>query len=443
MNKSKSKQNHLSFYNDVEPYNPPENRPLYWDDCTRYIVTRTIQKDKILTKKQIIHQLSLEVWKRWNAADLCPLGAQAIENKIESVILPVYKKYSKGSAGVSHQKREKTIPVATIRKSSRLSVSDVPFLGEELNEEESTSPPETTPQQMIASDTNEDEEVEKVDKKELYQKWMRDYGERLFDVFITETMKKQLKNGYAFDSDFLDDQRDPNQRRTVMHIQKVTKNFIQNEKERQQLQAKRYVCEQKKKGNSLFKLIDIDSVFGTDEIDDEIESNDDHDQDFKVPLNSSMISSTSNALTRSILEQRETSFLASYESTGTQTDKYTPQVFTRDTMKGKLCAPEYLEAGAMLMALNRQSASQAVMSMLICDKVIHKQKRKLPLVMQKKYRKERLALKRMIARKRISTTNEENEDLESDDDEGEAQVEESIHDVIMNETERTVDDAVR
>ena len=76
---NKRSQNKLSFYSDVEPYNPPQNRPLYWDDCTRYIVTRG--KDKTLSKSVVIHQLSTEIWNRWNNADLCPMAIKILKKR--------------------------------------------------------------------------------------------------------------------------------------------------------------------------------------------------------------------------------------------------------------------------------------------------------------------------------------------------------------------------
>ena len=85
-----------SFYHDGEPFNPPQNRPFYWDDW-------------------------VEVWNRWNAGDLCPLSINGKLKRLETVVLPVYEKYSKGKLpGKSHKKKKVTTPVlAPGRRSKR------------------------------------------------------------------------------------------------------------------------------------------------------------------------------------------------------------------------------------------------------------------------------------------------------------------------------------
>ena len=69
--------------------------------------------------------------------------------------------------------------------------------------------------------------------------------------------------------------------------------------------------------------------------------------------------------------------------------------------KSSLCHEAYLQAGFLMCAVGNQSPSQAVMNMMIIDTQIYKQKRTLPLVMQKRYQLQLKKLKKLRAGLRI------------------------------------------
>ena len=71
----------------------------------------------------------------------------------------------------------------------------------------------------------------------------------------------------------------------------------------------------------------------------------------------------------------------------TQTDDSFPQVSTRVSSESTLCNPNYLQAGLLMMAVGNQSSAQAVLNMYIMDTEVYKQKRGLPLRLEKKYQK--------------------------------------------------------
>ena len=56
----------------------------------------------------------------------------------------------------------------------------------------------------------------------------------------------------------------------------------------------------------------------------------------------------------------------------------------RGATQSSLCHVSYLRAGLLMCAVDNQSPAQAVLNMMIMDTQVYKQKRKLPLIMQKK-----------------------------------------------------------
>ena len=94
----------------------------------------------------------------------------------------------------------------------------------------------------------------------------------------------------------------------------------------------------------------------------------------------------------------------SSNSTSSQTESefLIPPVFTRISSKSTLCNPSYLQAGLLMMAVGNQSPAQAVLNMYIMDTEVYKQKRSLPLRLQKKYQKMLNTLKKVKAVKNDS-----------------------------------------
>ena len=70
----------------------------------------------------------------------------------------------------------------------------------------------------------------------------------------------------------------------------------------------------------------------------------------------------------------------------------------RPWLNAELIDPRYLQSGALMMAMNNMSSSQAVMAMYINDTEVYGQEQSLPLSMQKKYQSE-LSLAKKLKRR--------------------------------------------
>ena len=66
-------------------------------------------------------------------------------------------------------------------------------------------------------------------------------------------------------------------------------------------------------------------------------------------------------------------------------------------------SPAYLQSGGLMMSVATMSASQAVLAMKIHDETVYRQKRLLPLVMNKKYQRKLKLLKKYQENKSLKT----------------------------------------
>ena len=184
-----------------------------------------------------------------------------------------------------------------------------------------------------------------------------------------------------------------------------------------------------RKLNALGKSSVVRGYF--DDFPDNPEADDHEDVEkspFKTPRETICDTSRSNILTRNVrkkltglLDSNQnvlsvpsvaSSFgMLSNKSTQTESlcldDVSMPAVSTRKkpvrqgAKKSSLCHEAYLQAGFLMCAVGNQSPSQAVMNMMIIDTQIYKQKRTLPLVMQKRYQLQIKRLKKLRAGLRI------------------------------------------
>ena len=108
----------------------------------------------------------------------------------------------------------------------------------------------------------------------------------------------------------------------------------------------------------------------------------------------------SNIQTRRISSKaRQRIDFKSLQSSSSQTESeyLIPPISTRINSKSTLCNPSYLQAGLLMMAVGNQSPAQAVLNMYIMDTEVYKQKRSLPLRLQKKYQKALNTIKKVKA----------------------------------------------
>ena len=103
--------------------------------------------------------------------------------------------------------------------------------------------------------------------------------------------------------------------------------------------------------------------------------------------------------------------------------------------QSSLCHERYLQAGFLMCAIGNQSPSQAVLNMMIMDTEVYKQKRKLPLIMQKKYQ---LEMKKMTASLRKSRQENKVKDLEDESTHTENIVVDKITEDISESDDNTV-----
>ena len=73
-----------------------------------------------------------------------------------------------------------------------------------------------------------------------YKRWMEKHGNQLFDCVSNNKVLEHTVAGFAFDSDFYEDQKDPDKRLLVMEVMKVTREFYEQEKCRERQRAVAY-----------------------------------------------------------------------------------------------------------------------------------------------------------------------------------------------------------
>ena len=84
------------------------------------------------------------------------------------------------------------------------------------------------------------------------------------------------------------------------------------------------------------------------------------------------------------------------EVLGLDSIKKFPAISTRLNLNGRASHPSYLQSGLLMMALNNESANQAVMDMYIHNTVAYDEPRLLPFCFRKDYQKQLHVLKKYV-----------------------------------------------
>ena len=350
---------------------------------------------------QIVHDI-------WISGDGCPKTFNAICYQFKTEVLPVYHKYRKGDfkgeGGVSKKKKKKkkdtSPPPPPSRKSERL--------GSTSSVEKDCDPTPPTP---TSTSTSSRPATRTETGPSRYSVWLKDHGDKLFDVFSSKTLEKVLEEGGAFDSCFYDDQKEPSERNLVIETMRVSKDYYDYWREIEATKARKFF--------RTLSALGIDpTLCNRDTTDPDINDNFDapHKSPFKPPLedrNPSMSRVRMTTVTRStavrcLSEQLENvitlpTSIATKIDAGTQTKEIfledlnectMPKISTRKKTTRRTrgqssytISPAYLQSGALMMSVATMSASQAVIAMKIHDETVYKQKRLLPLALNKKYQR--------------------------------------------------------
>ena len=388
------------FYSDPVPWNPKNIEYPTWNSVVRFYVSRTKRQGGHGYAKDALQQLGDFVYDVWSAGDGCPKSSQAISLQFEREVLPVYRSCRKGdSSGRSHKKKAPAddTPVLPTRKSRRLSAADDGSIQEPCMVDVAPQQEETRGKvrKELRSNTN-------VAENQRFDQWMKDYGDKLFDVFSHEVMVETIKKGKCFDLEFYEDQKDPGKRNLVIARMRVRKKYYENEKRIEAREARKYAR----------RVLQFNSTTEIDEelkniLDEDSETEEDPSMVEQSPFKNAICNSSSSIKSRYQTRQCAKR-LPLEENTliecGTQTETLNldivknngfPLVSTRKCENSTLIHPSYLQAGILLMAVGNMSPTQAILGMYIIDTQVYKQKRFLPLNLDKAYLSNLKLLKKM------------------------------------------------
>ena len=421
---------------------------------------------------QVMKDLSLFCIGVWESGDGCPKRWNAVVDQFKSEVYPVYQKYRKGDIDdeafkTKNKKKKKkdASPAVASRKSSRHLNTSSSDDGDQVQEPASSS---TVPKQAI---TPTPVSTRGGTGPSRYAAWLRDHGNKLFNIFSSDVMMTRLEEGKAFDSDFYEDQKNVESRSLVIQTMRVRKEFYDNEKNLELTKARKFA-----------RKLSALGINATPSSQAEPENEDDEnipDSPFKTPTEDNIPSVTRQrlaAVTRSTvvrsLQSQIDDVISLPATTNTLVDqssqteeislddiKDMPLISTRkrttkkSSKQARLVSPAYLQSGALMMSIATMSSSQAVMAMKIHDETVYRQTRHMPLILNKKYKRKLKLLKKYQALK----SNKHSTDVQEDaiqtcelidvdkllDEEDEVLSDDDQHDeVVTIETEETQEDQV-
>ena len=371
-------------------------------DILKYIVTRRLQ----YSHADVINELAKLVHEIWTKADCCPSSTRSIKRRIEGVWDNYNKVLKEGPPGRRHRAKPK-LPKVPSRRSSRHATEEssdtisIDFPVDKTDE----IPPEKKVKLSANTRSKED------DQKGFRDNWDTKVGNQLFDVKSDETVKSQVQAGYCFDLEFYEDQKSI--RSKVMKIGKVTKEFLEEEKRRNNKRSRQYLRTHYAYG------------LQNEPHDEEVECESDtapsaealDQQEFYEGLENSPNVSSPN--TPSIIQTRNQSKLMDRKgpvqltSIGTQHQSI-PKVPTK---QGQVCDPKYLQAIGIMMS-DGLSAPSAIRACFTLDTIVHGQDRFLPLNIDKEYKAAYSKLKKLQKQQnsRDDVSNDIVVELESDEE---------------------------
>ena len=365
-----------------EPYNLPKNCLPTNNDVLRYYYSRNETGSNAHDTK--LQQLAGIIESLWIEADCCPFSKKIIKINLKTLISN-YKSFKQKTEKKSHHKVKSTV----IKKPERRSLRNTEQLDNSIvsNEEQ-----EIEDSGDKCNNINSKQYTRSLAKpnKEVLDKWNKEYGDKLFDVFSIARMKKDISEGYAFDSDFYEDQKDPNKRLKVMEIMKVTKEYYQQQRKIQKRQAISYQrrISQYYSNNEDSESVDLEDqtpIVLMSKRSLETQDSEYQPESKKCSISSPTAISIIQTKSHNRLSEAESYRKTSLMNVSTQTEKAViPDLKTR--AEDLRCTnPNILQAAVLMCAVGNQSASQAVLNLFIIGNEVFQQEWVLPLILQKKY----------------------------------------------------------
>ena len=363
------------------------------------------------TKVSAINEAAKEIHDIWHNADVCPLANTVVIGRVEKLLkdrrlflrrnltplakvvstpsdftrkrrMPSTGRQSSKRSTCSKFKRQKPIcapELAAVDDEVDMLMSDLIDSIETMESQQSLSQPQ---RRNLRHDVTAD------------QKWLREIGCQLFDVFSENEMKKRIAGGFAFDEEFLIDQRGA--RKLCMDRSKVTEEFVQNEAQRRERERRHRNYEASATMSHVFARIDSDNLEVEDGGQDDMsEALADLGQELYI----------SAVKTRSAQSKELGSVLEGKckRSISTQTeDCLFPTVSTRIYSKknkghSRRLNPRLLATGSLMMGVAGVSTNQAIMCIKIAANTMFHQSYILPPSLEKEYKK-KLKLRKKLAK---------------------------------------------
>lgn len=364
----------LAFYNDTEAWTPAKTSYLTWDQAVRFYMSRVpAPGQKKSTKYSVspevaIKNLAMFCVDIWEAGDGCPKVWSSVVRQFKTEVLPMYKKYRKGD-------------IPGIQKSKQACHAE-----------------------SVTSQTGTSTRKHSEPTRSRKCLWLRDHGEKLFDILSLRNMEKTLSEGRCFDSTFYEDQKDPKKRLLIIQTMRVRREFVEQQQALSLTRARKYA-----RRLAAFGVIDTEGT--ADETPDNEEMpQDPQESPYKIEdstpsckrlrLSAVTRSTAAKSLFQDEGPLRNHVPTFSFVDRATQTEAFNvedlkslgmPQISTRQktvkkgSQRSTLVNPAYLQSGALMMSVATMSATQAVLAMKIHDETVYRQTRLLPLRMNKKY----------------------------------------------------------
>ena len=408
-----SSQNILNDDEIAEPYTFSSKLLPTNHDCLRYVISRTNKVQKT-TRDTAIWEMARLVETIWNKADCCPSSRSVIVNKFENNVWKVYchllrekclpgQNENKRSHKKNPAKQKK--PTEPIRKSRRITSPPPPLLSIDVQSDETVNL--ATPATVKVGDDIIDTAATKKTRSTLELDALRTkwniIGQMLFDVKSEDRLKKCS----CFDDTFYQDQK--NERKLQMQVTKITTEFVEQEQQRMQFEARRerrrdLACSSTQSSSYMEEEVELE---GTEALIADDGDDGDCEESF---CSMSSPDSAANIITRRMSRQRTAEKELVHKAVQTDLASVpSPSVPLRtERIPGSgvfsNVEPRYLDAMSILMSENL-SASESVKAVYIVDTIIWKQIRHLPLRLEKHYMNTFNLLKKFEKQKAVNASN--------------------------------------
>ena len=384
------------------------------EDVFEFVNTRS--KYGKQSQSSAIRKMADAVHEIWQKADTCPLSVPAIMVEAKK-LLNERKKFL--TANTSDQSK---LPLSKTQVSEFTRKRRHPSTGRETSKRQSTSIYKTSATSTAINNSttdyevqdvmenlieqiieNQEEEIKALPRKihlrnncSPEQKWRKEVGLHLFDVFSEVERKKVELNSMAFDEAFLDDQRGA--RKLLIDTSKETKEFKLSEVQKKERDRRQKNYRASAVGDFSSVTYSASETGGSSEMMDEYEVS---QQDV------SQTQFISSVKTRAEKFNEVSSVLKATckKSVGTQVEGefVFPQVSTRlpatkkpGTFSNQL-NPRIVAAGSLLMGVAGLTTSQAIISIKIVANVVFQQQYILPPSMEKEYQK-KIKIRKKLAK---------------------------------------------